>query len=63
METEVRFYYASDCKDKIINYLKKYDELDYKGRFYECTNQYNHPMKKYDFYSKDMNIEYFKYFL
>ena len=55
METEVRFYYSSDSKDKIIEYLKKYKELVYKGRFYEKTDQYNHPMKKYDFYSLEID--------
>ena len=51
METEVRFYYSNDSKEKIINYLKSFSELNYKGRFYECTDQYNHPMNEYDFYS------------
>lgn len=55
METEIRFYYSSDSKDKIINYIKKYKELEYKGRFYECTDQYNHPMEEFDFYSKDID--------
>ena len=51
METEVRFYYSSNSKDKIIKFLKKYKELDYKGRFYEKTDQYNHPMEKYNYYN------------
>ena len=51
METEVRFYYSTDSKDNIINYLKSFKELEYIGKFYECTDQYNHPMKEYDFYS------------
>ena len=55
METEVRFYYSIDSKDDVINYLKKYNELTYKGRFYECTDQYNHPMKEYDYYSKEID--------
>ena len=55
METEIRFYYSSDSKDKIIKYLRKYKELHYKGRFYEKTDQYNHPMKKYDYYSLDID--------
>ena len=44
-----------DSKEAIINYMKTYSELSYKGRFYECTDQYNHPMKEYDFYSKDID--------
>ena len=51
METEVRFYYSIDSKDTIINYLKNFKALNYKGRFYECTDQYNHPMEEFDFYS------------
>lgn len=55
METEVRFYYSSESKDSIIEYLKKYDELNYKGRFYEKTDQYNHPMKEFDYYSLEID--------
>ena len=55
METEIRYYYSQKSKDKIIKYLKKFKELKYQGRFYECTDQYNHPMKKYDFYSKEID--------
>ena len=55
METEVRYYYSKDSKDTLIDYLKTFKELKYKGRFYECTDQYNHPMKDYDFYSEDVD--------
>ena len=55
METEIRFYYSIDSKDKVLKHLKKFKELNNKGRFYECTDQYNHPMKKYDFYSKEID--------
>ncbi len=55
METEVRFYYSIKSKDKVINHFKKFKELNYKGRYYECTDQYNHPMKEFDFYSKEID--------
>ena len=55
METEVRFYYSSTSKDNIIKYLDTFKELEFQGRFYEITDQYNHPMKEYDFYSKDID--------
>ena len=55
METEIRFYYSTDSKDDILNYLKTFNKLNFKGRFYECTDQYNHPMKQYDFYSKEID--------
>jgi len=55
METEIRFYYSIESKDDILNYLNHFKELNYIGRFYECTDQYNHPMKEYDFYSKEID--------
>ena len=55
MEIEIRFYYSIESKDDIINYFKNFKELKFKGRFYECTDQYNHPMKEYDFYSKKID--------
>ena len=55
METEIRFYYSIESKKDIFNYLNQYKELKYKGRFYECTDQYNHPMKEYNFYSKKID--------
>lgn len=55
METEIRFYYSIDSKDDILNYLKTFNELNFNGRFYECTDQYNHPMKEYNFYSKEID--------
>jgi predicted adenylyl cyclase CyaB len=55
METEIRFYYSTKSKEKIIKYLKQYKELEYLGRYYECTDQYNHPMAEYDFYRKEID--------
>ena len=55
METEIRFFYSINSKEKILNYLKEFKELNYVDRFYECTDQYNHPMKEYDFYSKEID--------
>ncbi|MBQ6498175.1 MAG: CYTH domain-containing protein [Bacilli bacterium] len=55
METEIRYYYSIDSKSDLINYLQEFTELKYQGRFYECTDQYNHPMKKYNFYNKDID--------
>jgi len=55
METEIRYYYSLESEEKIINFLKKIKELKYEGKYYEETLQYNHPMKKYDFYSLDID--------
>ena len=55
METEVRFYFSIDSEQKIINKLKKIDDLKYDDRYYEKTEQYNHPMKKYNFYTKEID--------
>ena len=55
METEIRFYYSINSKDKLIDYFKQFEELNYRGRYYECTDQYNHPMKEFDFYDKKID--------
>ena len=55
METEIRFYYSINSKDKLIDYFKQFNELKYIGRYYECTDQYNHPMKEFDFYDKKID--------
>jgi len=55
MEIEVRYFYSIESKDDLINLLNKQNDITFKGRFYECTDQYNHPMKEYDFYSKNID--------
>ena len=55
METEIRFYYRKEDAKNIIDYFKTFNDLEYKGRFYEKTDQYNHPMKEYNFYSKEID--------
>lgn len=55
METEIRFYYSINSKDKLIDYFKQFNELNYRGRYYECTDQYNHTMKEFDFYDKKID--------
>ena len=58
IETEVRFLYSLSEEEKILNYLKKIPELTYKGCFNEKTIQYNHPMSKYDYYSKEIDARF-----
>lgn len=55
METEARFYFSSSSKDKIIDKLRTINELTFDDRYYEKTKQYNHPMKEYDFYKKEID--------
>lgn len=55
METEIRFYYSLDSEEKIISNLKRIKELNYNDKYYEKTEQYNHPMKEYNFYSKEID--------
>ena len=55
METEIRFFYSFNSEKKIIDKLKSISELKYDDKYYEETIQYNHPMKKYDFYDKDVD--------
>ena len=55
METEVRFYYSLESEEKIIDRLKTVDGLIFDDRYYEKTDQYNHPMKEFDFYDKKID--------
>lgn len=58
IETEVRFLYSLTEEEKILNYLKNIPGLTYKGVFQEKTLQYNHPMKEYDYYSKEIDARF-----
>lgn len=58
IETEIRFLYSLSEEDKILNYFKKIKELNYKGKFNEVTYQYNHPMKEYNYYSKEIDARF-----
>ena len=55
MEIEIRYYFSKNSKNKILNKLNTFNELNYYGTFYEKTDQYNHPMKEYNFYSKEID--------
>ncbi len=55
MEIEVRYFYSIKSKNKLTKLLNSFKELEFKGRFYECTDQYNHPMKEFDFYDKKID--------
>ena len=55
MEYEVRFYYAKEKLDSILESLRKEHDLKEKPRTYEKTMQYNHCDKKYDFYSNKID--------
>ena len=55
MESEVRFYYPLSKYDKWVELLKNIKVLNFRGRNYEKTSQFNHPMKEYDFYYKDID--------
>lgn len=58
IETEIRFLYSLSEEEKIINYLKNISQLTYKGKFFEKTIQYNHPMKEYDYYKKEIDARF-----
>lgn len=55
MEAELRYYYRFDEYEKLIDKIKKFNELDYEGCFFEITLQYDHPMKEYSFYQKKID--------
>lgn len=58
IETETRVLFSLSEEEKIINYLKGFTDLLYKGKFYEKTIQYNHPDKNVDFYSKEIDARF-----
>ena len=58
IETEIRFLYSLSEENKILSYLNKFQELTYKGCFDETTIQYNHPMKEYNNYSKEIDARF-----
>ena len=55
MEYEVRFYYAKEELNKILENLKQQKDLTNLPRTYEKTIQYNHCDSRYDFYSKEID--------
>lgn len=58
IETETRVLFSLDKENSIINKLNKMDDLNYKGKFYEKTMQYNHPSSDIDFYSKEIDARF-----
>ena len=58
IETETRVLFSLDKEEEIIKKLNEIDDLIYKGKFYEKTIQYNHPDKKIDFYSKEIDARF-----
>lgn len=55
MEYEVRFYYPTEEKDKILQKLRRIENLNNSKRTYEKTIQYNHSDPRYNFYSKNID--------
>ena len=55
MEVEVRYYYSLNEESRLLEKLNTFGELNYLGKFYEKTIQYNHPMRGNDFYSKEID--------
>lgn len=55
MEYEIRFYYPlTKYKEKLLE-LKKIKDLNIEGRKYEITSQFDHPSKKFSFYTKEVD--------
>ena len=58
IESEVRYHYSLSEEDKIVAFLKTIPDLQYKGKFYEKTTQYDHPTPEYSFYSKEIDARF-----
>ncbi len=55
MEYEIRFYYPLNDYKKRVLQLNKIKELNFEGRKYEITSQFDHPSKEFSFYSKEID--------
>ena len=55
MEYEIRFYYPLEDYNKKLCELKEIKGLNFEGRKYEITSQYDHPSKEFSFYSKEVD--------
>lgn len=55
MEEEIRFYYSDSLYDELLKKLDNTKGLKYLGCFLEFTIQYDHPMKEYSFYNKNVD--------
>lgn len=55
MEYEVRYYFASEKLDSIIEKLKSVKGLKMGKRSYEKTSQFDHPNSEMSFYSKEVD--------
>ena len=55
MESEIRFYYPDAKYEELNKKLKTFNELKYKGCFYELTVQYDHPVDDQSFYRKEID--------
>lgn len=55
MEKEVRYYYSLTEENKIIEFLKKINGINYIDKFYEKTIQYDHPSDNNSFYKKEID--------
>lgn len=55
MEYEIRFYYPKNEYSNKFKLLKSFKELNYCGRYYEVTTQFDHPCKEYSFYTKKVD--------
>lgn len=55
MESEIRFYFSLNEYNNLKQKLLNISLLNFAGRNYEKTSQFNHPMKEFDFYSKEID--------
>ncbi len=54
-ELECRYYFSDKELDKVLKKLKGFDDLLFKGKYYEETSQYDVVDSKYSFYNEDID--------
>ena len=55
MEYEVRFYFAREELEKLIEKIKNVEGLSMQNRCYEKTLQFDHPCREMSFYTKKVD--------
>lgn len=54
-EVECRYYFSQDELSKVSNILNGFKELEFKGRYYEKTIQYDVADEKHSFYNTEID--------
>lgn len=55
VELECRYYFSEKKLDKVLTKLKYFDDLIFRGKYYEETSQYDVADSNYSFYNENID--------